>query len=135
MLSDSKERIKEAFSSAAEQTQKQAGAVAERISSKARDVAEQQKAAGADQVSGVANAMEAAAGELERQMPLAAGYIEDVAKRLDTVASALRERSVDDMLGNAADFARKQPALFFAGAMAAGFALSRFAKSSANRGN
>jgi hypothetical protein len=66
---------------------------------------------------------------------MAAGYIKDVAKQLDTMASALRERSVDDMLGDVTDFARKQPALFFAGAVAAGFALSRFAKSSANRGS
>jgi hypothetical protein len=135
MPSDSKQRIKEAFSSAAEETQKQAGAAAERVKSKARDIAEQQKSAGADQIGGVANAMDAAAGELERQMPMAAGYIDDVAKQLDAVASALRERSVDDMLGNVANFARKQPALFFAGAVAAGFALSRFAKSSANRGS
>lgn len=135
MTSDSKERIKETFSSAAEQAQKQAGAAAERVKSKARDIAEQQKSAGADQIGGVADAMETAAVELGRQMPLAAGYVKDVAKQLDAVASALRERSVDDMLGNAADFARKQPVLFFAGAMAAGFALSRFAKSSANRGS
>jgi hypothetical protein len=37
------------------------------------------------------------------------------------------------MLGNVSDFARRQPAVFFAGAIAAGFALSRFAKSSAKR--
>ena len=135
MTSDNKERIKEVFSSAAEETQKRAGTVAERVKSKARNVAEQQKNAGVNQIGGVANAMEAAAGELEREMPMAAGYIADVAKQLDTMASALRERSVDDMLGNVADFARKQPTVFFAGAVAAGFALSRFAKSSANRGS
>jgi hypothetical protein len=135
MSSDSKERIKDAFSSATEQAQKQAGAVGERVKSKARDIAEQQKAAGADQIGGVANAMGAAADELERQMPLAAEYIDDVAKQLGSVASSLRQQSVDDTLGNVADFARKQPALFFAGAVAAGFALSRFAKSSANRGS
>jgi hypothetical protein len=121
--------------SISEKAREQASTFAGTVKSRARDFAEQQKSAGADQIGGVADAVEAAAGELERQMPLAAGYIEDVAKQLDTVASALRERSVDDMLGNVADFARKQPALFFGGAMAAGFALSRFAKSSANRGS
>ncbi len=135
MSSDSKQRIKEVFSSAAEQTQKQASAVAEQVTSQARDIAEEQKAAGADQIGGVAHAMDAAAGELQRQMPMAAGYIEDVARQLDTMASTLRERSVDDMLSNVADYARKQPVLFFAGAVAAGFALSRFAKSSGNRGS
>jgi hypothetical protein len=65
---------------------------------------------------------------------MAAEYIDEVAGQLGAMASALRERSVDDMLSTVAGVARSQPALFFAGAMAAGFALSRFAKSSANRG-
>lgn len=123
------------LSSTAEQVQKTAGAAADRLTDRARETAEQQKQAGADQISGVADAIEAAAGELEGQMPMAAEYIEDVAGQLGAMASALRERSVDDMLGSVADFARKQPGLFFAGAVAAGFALSRFAKSSANRGS
>jgi HPt (histidine-containing phosphotransfer) domain-containing protein len=135
MPSDNKERIQEAFSSAAEETQKQAGSVGEQAKSRAHDFAEQQKSAGAEQISGVGHAMEAAADELHGQMPLAAGYIEDVAKQLGTMASALRERNVDDMLSDVAGFARKQPGLFFAGAVATGFALSRFAKSSANRGS
>ena len=135
MASDTKERIKDEFSSVTEQTQKQASAVGERVKSKTRDFAEQQKAAGADQIDDVVDAMEAAADVLQGQMPSAAGYVEDVAKQLDTMASALRERSVDDMLGSAADLARRQPAFFFAGAVAAGFALSTFAKSSANRGS
>lgn len=125
---------KPSLSSAAEQVQKTAGATASRLKNRAREAAEQQKQAGADQISGVADAIDAAAGELEDQMPMAAEYIEDVAGQLGAMASALRERSVDDMLGNVTDFARRQPGVFFAGAVAAGFALSRFAKSSANRG-
>lgn len=121
------------LSSTMEQAQKTATAATDRMKNRARDMAEQQKAAGADQLGGMAHAMEAAAGELQKQMPLAAEYVDDVAARLDDLASALRERSVDDMLGNVADFARRRPAVFFAGAVAAGFALSRFAKSSANR--
>jgi hypothetical protein len=38
-----------------------------------------------------------------------------------------------DRMGDAAAFARKQPTVFFLGAIAAGFALSRFAKSSTKR--
>jgi len=120
-----------------EQAQKTATAATDRIKNRARDIAremaEQQKTAGADQLGGMAHAMEAAGGELQKQMPLAAEYVDDVAARLDDLASTLRERSVDDMLSNVSDFARRQPAVFFAGAVAAGFALSRFAKSSSNR--
>lgn len=123
------------LSSAAEQVQRMAGETTSRIKNRARDAAEQGKEAGADQIGGVAHAMKAAAGELQQQMPMAAHYIEDVAGQLSGMASALRERSVDDMLGKATEFARRQPALFFAGAVATGFALSRFGKSSANRGS
>ncbi len=123
------------LSSAAEQVQKMAGETAGRLKNRARQAAEQGKEAGADQIGGVAHAMKAAAGELQQQMPMAAHYIEDVAGQLSGMASALRERSVDDMLGKAADFARRQPGLFFAGAVATGFALSRFGKSSADRGS
>ena len=123
------------LSSAAEQVQQTAGDAAGRIKNRAREAAEQQKQAGADQIGGVAKALGAAAGELEQQMPMAAQYIEDVAGQLGTMASALRERSIDEVLGNVSDLARRQPGLFFAGAVATGFALSRFAKSSASRGS
>jgi hypothetical protein len=135
MSSDSKEPFKEAVLSGAQEAQKQPSDLADQVKSKARDVAEQQKSAGADQIGGVAHAMEAAAGELHEQMPQAAEYVEKVAGQLSAAASALRERSVDEILGTVNEFARQQPAVFFAGAIAAGFALSRFAKSSANRGN
>jgi hypothetical protein len=118
---------------AAERAQGAANEAADTIKSRARDVAEQQKQAGAEQIEGVADAMKAAADDLERKVPLAAEYIDEVAGQLGSVASALRQRSIDDMVGNVADFARKQPTAFFAGAVAAGFALSRFAKSSVKR--
>lgn len=117
---------------AAEETQKKATAAAEEVRSQARAFVEQQKATGAEQIGDVADAMKSAANDLQGKMPLAADYVEDVAERLDAVASTLRERSVDEMVGKVRDFARKQPAMFFAGAVATGFALSRFLKSSAS---
>jgi hypothetical protein len=40
---------------------------------------------------------------------MAAEYIEEVAGQFDTMASTLRQRSVDDILDSATAFARKQP--------------------------
>jgi uncharacterized protein YjbJ (UPF0337 family) len=120
-------------SSMLESAQDTAGRATDGLKDRARGVAEQQKSAGAEQIEGVADAMKAAAGDLRDKIPLASAYIDDAAGRLGQIASTLRERSVDDVLGNVAEFARKQPAMFFAGAVAAGFALSRFAKSSAKR--
>ena len=93
-------------------------------------IAEEQKSAAADRIGGVAEAAERAADDLAREVPQAADALHAVARRLDSAASALRERSIDDWISGARDFARNQHFTFFAGAVATGFALSRFLKSS-----
>ncbi len=120
------------MASAAEQAKEKAAAGADAIKDEARRFAEQQKAGVAGQVGGIADAVEGAADDLGRQMPQAAEYVHDLARRLETAASAIRERSVDDLINSARDLARKQPAVFFAGAVLTGFALSRFLKSSSS---
>jgi hypothetical protein len=45
----------------------------------------------------------------------------------------LRQRSVRELVDETNDFARREPALFFAGAIVAGIALSRFLRSSEER--
>jgi hypothetical protein len=64
-----------------------------------------------------------------------ASYVHDAAVRLEDAAKTLRQRNVDDLVGEISRFARAQPVLFFGGAMLAGFALTRFLKSSAPGGN
>jgi hypothetical protein len=100
------------------------------VKQRARTLAEQQKQAGADQIGGVARAVHGAALEIEQKMPQAAGFIHDAAAKLEGVAASLRERSVDELVRTFNNFARSQPAAFFGGAVLAGFALSRFLKSS-----
>jgi methyl-accepting chemotaxis protein len=82
---------------------------------KARAVAEQQKSRAANRIGGVADAFGDAAKDLGREVPQVAEHMDDVSKRLIQTAAA---------------FARRQPAVFFAGAVFTGFALSRFLKSS-----
>jgi hypothetical protein len=101
------------------------------VKERARKVAEQQKQAGADQIGGVARAIHGAAQEIEQEMPHAAGFVHDAAAKLEGAAASLRERSIDDLLRSLNNFARSQPVAFFGGAVLAGFALSRFLKSSA----
>jgi hypothetical protein len=83
---------------------------------------------------GFARAISCAAGELEDQSPTVARYVRDAASQVDSLSSNIRGRSVTELMQAATDLARSQPAVFFAGAMAAGFALSRFLKSSAAGG-
>ena len=118
-------------SSAAEDTKTALGAASGTVKDRARQLAEQQKKAGAEQIGGVARAVHGAADELEQELPHAAGFIHDAAAKLEGAANSLRERSVDDLVRSLNNFARNQSAAFFGGAVLAGFAFSRFLKSSA----
>jgi hypothetical protein len=108
---------------------------AETAKAEARRLASQQKEAGADRLGEVAGAVHGAARSLEAGMPQMASYVHDAAVRLEDAARTLRTRNVDDLMGEISRFARSQPALFFGGAMLAGFALTRFLKSTAPNGS
>jgi hypothetical protein len=103
---------------------------AEAAKAEAHRIASQQKNAGADRLGEVAGAVHGAARSLETGMPQMASYVHDAAARLEGAAETLRQRNVDDLMGEITRFARSQPVLFFGGAMLAGFALTRFLKSS-----
>ncbi len=110
--------------------------IGEKIGSVARDAAvnmgEAPKAAGADAIEGVGRAVRNAADEIGKESPLVAGYVRDAAASFEKVAGGLREHTVGDVLDMVTRFGRQQPVAFFAGAIVAGFALSRFVKSGMN---
>jgi hypothetical protein len=105
--------------------------VLEPAKEKALQMAEQQKAAGADRVQGLARAINSAADQLNQDMPEAANYIRNAAQGLERASNAVRDQSMEDLAGVVRDFARKDPAAFIGGSILAGFMLSRFLKSSA----
>jgi hypothetical protein len=119
----------------AEDAEATLGAASVTLKQSARKIAEQQKEAGADQIGGIARAVHGAAREIEDKMPQAASFVHDAATRLEGAAASLRDRSVDDVFRSFNNVARSQPAAFFGGAVLAGFALSRFLKSSAEHGD
>lgn len=88
-----------------------------------------QKAAGADQLAGLAQAVQAAAGELEGKSPAMARVVRDAAASVDRFAGDLRSSDVRDVVASVTSFARQQPVAFFAGSVLIGFALARFFKS------
>lgn len=133
------EQAKHAARDAAQQTKHAALDAAEQAKQaamQARDAAssivQQQKDYGAEQMEGIARAAHGAADQLEEQLPMAASYVHDAAARLERASATLRERSIEELLGSISQFARTQPAVLFGGAVIAGFALSRFLKSSAS---
>ena len=119
------------LSALADSAKAKLGEVAEPVKEKAIEVAEQQKDAGADQVGHLARAMHGAASSLETEMPQIANYVHDAGQKLEKLATDLRHGSVDELMDKFGRYAKDQPALVFGGAMVAGFALTRFLKSSA----
>jgi len=121
------------MSSTGETIKEQAAHVVEPAKDKVRHLAEEQKTAGADRLDAVARAVHDAADRLEPELPRqASGYIHEAAGGIERASAAIRERSIDDLLQIAANFARRQPVAFLAGAVLTGFALTRFLKSSAS---
>ena len=91
----------------------------------------EQKTASADYLGTIAGAVQRAAGGFDDTVPQAAQYIRQAAGQIETVANAVRERDVRELVGEVQEFARRQPTLFFGGAVILGFAALRFFKSSA----
>ncbi len=123
-------RMAEDLSSLGRQAKSNIAEAAESAKAEARRIASQQKEAGADRLGDVAGAVHGAARTLETRMPQVASYVHGAAAQLEDAAKTLRHRSVDELIDGIGSFARAQPAVFFAGAVLAGLALTRFLKSS-----
>jgi hypothetical protein len=91
---------------------------------------EAQKARGVQAMRSLARAIDTAASGLEPDSPRIARTVHDAARGVNGLSDRLSNRTVDEMIESAAEFARAQPALFIGGSIAAGFAFGRFFKSS-----
>jgi len=134
---DVKDKAGELSADATQLAKEQAGklgAAAEQIASGAaaqvQDTVQQQRSAGADFIGSIAAATERAASEFDTAMPQAAQYMRQASEQIQSVADVVRERDVKELVGEVENFARRQPTLFFGGAMVLGFAALRFLKSS-----
>lgn len=103
---------------------------AEALRNTATDFAEAGKQQGAERIDRLGRAVHGAADEIGREIPQAADYVHSAAEGLESAAAHLRNRSVEDLMGSFNRFARQQPLAAFAGAVLAGFVVSRFVKSS-----
>lgn len=95
-----------------------------------RDAARQQKSRAAEGLAGFAGALHRSAGDLGSENEILGRYTNMAAERLERISQTLRDRDVDELIVEAEDLARRQPALFIGTAMAAGFLMARFLKSS-----
>jgi hypothetical protein len=125
--------LKQAAQSAQRAAKAQASEFAADLGHELGQTAEEQKVRGVEAMQGFARAINTAASELEDQSPKVARYVRDAANSVETLSNNLRGKSVTELMRAASDLARSQPVVFLAGAVASGFVLSRFLKSSASR--
>lgn len=101
---------------------------------KAKSFAADQKDLAAGQINGVAAAITKVADELDgSDQQTVARYARDLAAGLSSMGKTIENKDVDDLMGLAQDFGRKQPVAFLGAAALAGFVASRFALASTHR--
>jgi hypothetical protein len=97
-----------------------------RLRDAAQTLIHEQKDRAADAVEGLADALRQAADQLGREeKPTAARYADQAAAQVAQFSATVRAREVEELLLEVESFARRQPTLFFAGALAAGFLVGR----------
>jgi hypothetical protein len=94
----------------------------------------EQKSRAADQLSSMAGALRQTGRELENQEQPFAQYADAAADQIERLSSYIKERDFTDLWNDLQMTARRQPELFVAGALAAGFLVGRFLKSSGRQG-
>ncbi|HEY4138476.1 MAG TPA: hypothetical protein VGN65_08495 [Casimicrobiaceae bacterium] len=133
VIKQSADRLEQRLESAVGTMQQRIVESIQPAAEQAQSFAERQKTLGAEQLGGVARAVHSAAREFETQMPLVAESVHDAARRLEGAAVSLQRQSPGELLSGLNQFARERPGFFFGAAVVAGFAASRFLKSTAGR--
>ncbi|MGK7869453.1 hypothetical protein [Falsiroseomonas sp. E2-1-a20] len=124
--------IREEAAGAASDIKKEGAEVMRAARERAEGFAEAQQQAGAEHVDSVARSVHGAADKLGETSPQVAHYVHEAANAMEGIGRTLRESTPGELLGRVEDIARRQPVAFFGAAVLAGFALVRFAKSSAD---
>lgn len=119
-----------------ERMKRQASHWADQAKQRGRSMLDQQKGGAADQIAKLADVLHQTADQCSKnEDQRSIGRILDqAASGLERAADAIRSKDIDSLMNQATDLMRRQPALFIGGSVLAGFALSRFLKSSSQHG-
>lgn len=116
---------------AVNQAQEQASNLVGQAKQQATTQLASQKERAASAVGVLASALHEASRQVREQDDATmAGYIDSAASQLETLADTLGQQDIGQILDSAGRYARRQPAVFLAGAVALGFLGARFLKSS-----
>lgn len=105
----------------------------EGVTEKAKGMAADQKDLLVAQLGGVSGALQKVAGELDSSGEAGSRYVRMLADGAEKLTSTVRDNDVDQIIGLAQDFGRKQPVAFMGAAALLGFVASRFVLASASR--
>ena len=123
--------VAEQVQQSAQQVSQGAQDAVQQAGQQAKSTARDQKQSVAQSLTQVGQALHDSGSSLQQKGDnTAAQAIDMAASKVDTLAEYLQNTSIDDMIHGVQDYARREPAIFFGGAFALGFALSRFLKSS-----
>lgn len=117
-----------------DETKKMASDMAEDAKRHDREKLDSGKQVAANQTEKLADVVQRAAHELrDGEQQSLADYAGQLAGGMRTLAENLRSKSIDELLTDTQELARKNPAMFFIGTVALGVAVSRFLKASGER--
>jgi hypothetical protein len=113
------------------QAQQRASQLAEQAQTQAKSRLVSQKQRATQGLGSLTNALDQTSQQLRQQgQESMAQYTAKAADRVEHVVGYLDQRDVNQLMGEAQEYARKHPATFLAGAFAVGVAATRFLKSS-----
>ncbi len=132
---DTPSKLSDVAQQAGEHAKQTASSLANEANKKAVAFFNQQVASGADLVSHVADSAKYAADNLEDQAPKLAELVRGAAQRVEDFSNEVRSKTVDELLRNASEVTRRQPALVFGCASLAGFFIFRLLKAKPDTGS
>lgn len=129
LLSKASEDPSQLLQQAKEEGSRLLGTAGERV----KDMAGEGKSGAADKLKDVAGFVRDAARQMdEKNLGSLSGYVHNAAERIETVSDSIRDQDIGELISQAQDFGRRNPTIFFAGAVVAGLLLSRFLKASSS---
>jgi len=120
---------------AKEKARRAAADAQQKISGELRTRVDSTRTRAADALGSVAQALTGSVQQLRDQnQSLPGDYVERAGGQIRRASEYLRNTSTDDLVRNAEDMARRQPAVFLGGAFVLGFLAARLVKSSQSTG-
>lgn len=127
--------LKEDLKNSGEQLNRAMKDAGENLSKETKVKAEGAKDYAADEFEDLSQAAESAAQALnDNHHETLSSYVGEIAGYVEGMANNLRHKSADELMQNATQMARENPALFMAGSLAIGLGIARLAKSGMQHG-